>query len=132
MTGGPYAFPSAAIGQRFREEAYALVNVPLPQQAPARITYLMSVGGEVVRVHCLLARAAYHINSSLHNQVYNNDKVLQALVDVAELLGLHARPASLTPGAPFRSFVSLMSRTGVLISRHGPQLTNVLFLPPGM
>lgn len=93
----------------------------------------MSVGGEVVRSMCAQTDTTFVIPHVVNNvQVYNNDKVLQALVDVAELLGLHARPASLTPGAPFRSFVSLMSRTGVLISRHGPQLANALFLPPGV
>lgn len=31
----------------------------------------------------------------------------------------------------FASYVSIMSKTGVLVSRHGPMLANALFLPPG-
>ncbi len=33
--------------------------------------------------------------------------------------------------ASFASYVSIMSKTGVLVSRHGPMLANALFLPPG-
>lgn len=33
--------------------------------------------------------------------------------------------------AGFASYVSAMSKTGVLVARHGPMLANALFLPPG-
>ena len=33
--------------------------------------------------------------------------------------------------ASFASYVATMSKTGVLVSRHGPMLANALFLPPG-
>lgn len=36
-----------------------------------------------------------------------------------------------TAAASFASYVSIMSKTGVLVSRHGPMLANALFLPPG-
>ena len=36
-----------------------------------------------------------------------------------------------TAAASFASYVSIMSKTGMLVSRHGPMLANALFLPPG-
>ena len=44
------------------------------------------------------------------------------------LPGIRGRPVA---GTTFASFVAQMSRTGVLVSRHGPFLANTLFLPPG-
>lgn len=38
---------------------------------------------------------------------------------------------SIRTGAPFQSFLGGMARTGVVVSRHGPQLANSVFLPPG-
>lgn len=38
---------------------------------------------------------------------------------------------SILAEAPFQSYLAAMARTGVLVSRHGPQLANSMFLPPG-
>ena len=53
------------------------------------------------------------------------------LHELGSRLGLRVRPYTVTGGAPFASFVSTMSKTGVLVARHGPLLANAAFLPPG-
>lgn len=54
-----------------------------------------------------------------------------ALHDIGRTLGLAVRPYTATARAPFESYLSVMARTGVLVSRHGPLLANSIFLPPG-
>eukprot|EP00884_Botryococcus_braunii_P000707 jgi/Botrbrau1/10637/Bobra.154_1s0026.1 len=78
--------------------------------APRTITLLSAVGGE---------------------EVVNRDELVGALADVAESMGMHLRPFSITSGASMQSFIHAMARTGVLVSRHGPLLANTMFLPPG-
>ena len=36
-----------------------------------------------------------------------------------------------TAGVAFHSYLAAMSRTGILVSRHGPLMANTMFLPPG-
>ena len=64
-------------------------------------------------------------------QVVNNGEVMAALHEVGAKLGLAVRPYTVTATAPFASFVAAMSKTGLLVARHGPLLANAAFLPPG-
>lgn len=61
----------------------------------------------------------------------NNGAVLRVLREVGQSLGMKVRPYSITSRAAFSSHVAAMSRTGVLVARHGSLLANALFLPPG-
>lgn len=108
-------FYTPAMAAAFRAAAYAAAGAPRPPSwgeggPPRTITYLMSPGGE---------------------QVVNNADVLAALNEVGARLGMAVRPYSVTPGAPFASFVAAMVKTGLLVARHGPLLSNAVFLPPG-
>lgn len=64
-------------------------------------------------------------------QVVNRDELMSALQDIGHTLGMAVRPYTATARAPFESYLSVMARTGVLVSRHGPLLANSIFLPPG-
>ena len=64
-------------------------------------------------------------------QVVNSDELMIAMQDVGQTFGMEVRPYTATPRAPFESYLSVMARTGVLVSRHGPFLANSIFLPPG-
>lgn len=107
---GRGGFSNAEHARAFREAAYKHAGINMPAVAPKTITMLTAVGGEPVA---------------------NVPEVTAALHDVGRALGLRVRPFSVTPGAPFSSFVAAMARTGVLVSRHGPLLANTMFLPPG-
>lgn len=61
----------------------------------------------------------------------NRDELLEALHDVAHTLGLRVRPYTATARAPFESYLAVMARSAVVVSRHGPLLANSIFLPPG-
>lgn len=50
---------------------------------------------------------------------------------VAAPRGWTVRQFSATATAPFAEQVLTMSRTGLLVSRHGPLLANAMFLPDG-
>ena len=67
----------------------------------------------------------------MHSQVVNSDELMDAMRDVGQTFGMDIRPYTATPRAPFESYLSVMARTGVLVSRHGPFLANSIFLPPG-
>ena len=67
-----------------------------------------------------------------HLQVVNSDELMVAMRDVGQTFGMEVRPYTATPRAPFESYLSVMARTAILVSRHGPFLANSLFLPPGM
>ncbi|DBB16714.1 TPA: hypothetical protein ACH3X3_014959 [Trebouxia sp. C0006] len=112
---GRGGFASVEHGQQFREAAYkeAHLSQPAPWQlggAPRTITLLSAVTGEMV---------------------VNRDELLNSLEDIATAFDMRLRPYSATSAASFASYVSIMSKTGVLVSRHGPMLANALFLPPG-
>ncbi|DBA71209.1 TPA: hypothetical protein ACH3X2_011604 [Trebouxia sp. C0005] len=112
---GRGGFASVEHGQQFREAAYkeAHLSRPAPWQlggAPRTITLLSAVTGEMV---------------------VNRDELLNSLEDIATAFDMRVRPYSATSAASFASYVSIMSKTGVLVSRHGPMLANALFLPPG-
>lgn len=64
-------------------------------------------------------------------QVVNREELMGALQDIGHTLGLAVRPYTATARAPFESYLSVMARTGILVSRHGPLLANSIFLPPG-
>ena len=64
-------------------------------------------------------------------QVVNREELMGALQDIGHTLGLAVRPYTATARAPFESYLSVMARTGILVSRHGPMLANSIFLPPG-
>lgn len=64
-------------------------------------------------------------------QVVNREELMGALQDIGHTLGLAVRPYTVTARAPFESYLSVMARTGILVSRHGPLLANSIFLPPG-
>lgn len=112
---GHGGFASVEHGQQFREAAYREAGLKMPQPwklggAPRTITLLSAVTGEMV---------------------VNRDELLGSLDDIATAFDMRVRPYSATAGASFASFVSVMSKTGVLVSRHGPMLANAVFLPPG-
>ena len=67
----------------------------------------------------------------MHLQVVNSDELMGAMRDIGQTFGMAVRPYTATPRAPFESYLSVMARTGVLVSRHGPFLANSIFLPPG-
>ena len=67
----------------------------------------------------------------MHVQVVNSDELMGAMRDIGQTFGMEVRPYTATPRAPFESYLSVMARTGVLVSRHGPFLANSIFLPPG-
>ncbi|KAK9799429.1 hypothetical protein WJX73_010108 [Symbiochloris irregularis] len=105
-------FATPEIGTAFRRAAYAHAGITFrdAEAAPKTIIMLTAVGGEPIA---------------------NAPEVVAALQDAGRALGMRVRPYSVTAGAPFASFVGVMARTGILISRHGPLLANVMFLPPG-
>lgn len=112
---GRGGFAAVEHGQQFREDAYqeAHLSQPAPWKlggAPRTITLLSAVTGETV---------------------VNRDELLNSLEDIATAFDMRVRPYSATSAASFASYVSIMSKTGVLVSRHGPMLANALFLPPG-
>ncbi|KAL3143022.1 hypothetical protein ABBQ38_003301 [Trebouxia sp. C0009 RCD-2024] len=112
---GRGGFASVEHGQQFREAAYKEAGLTRPSPwalggAPRTITLLSAVLGEMVM---------------------NRDELLNSLEDIAEAFDMRVRPYSATSAAGFASYVSAMSKTGVLVARHGPMLANALFLPPG-
>ena len=64
-------------------------------------------------------------------QIVNWDELMAAMHDIGRTFGLTVRPYTATARAPFESYLSVMARTGILVSRHGPFLANSIFLPPG-
>ena len=68
----------------------------------------------------------------MHAQIVNRDELMRAMHDIGRTFGLSIRPYTATARAPFESYVSVMARTGILVSRHGPFLANSIFLPPGL
>ena len=64
-------------------------------------------------------------------QIVNRDDLMGAMHDIGRTFGLAVRPYTATARAPFESYLSVMARTGILVSRHGPFLANAIFLPPG-
>ena len=64
-------------------------------------------------------------------QIVNRDELMGAMHDIGRTFGLTVRQYTATARAPFESYLSVMARTGILVSRHGPFLANSLFLPPG-
>ena len=65
------------------------------------------------------------------SQIVNWDELMGAMHDIGRTFGLAVRPYTASARAPFESYLSVMARTGILVSRHGPFLTNSIFLPPG-
>lgn len=57
--------------------------------------------------------------------------VTAMLWQVAEQFGWRVRRFSATTSAPFAAQVAAAAATGLLVSRHGPLLASVPFLPPG-
>ena len=55
---------------------------------------------------------------------------MSAMHEIGRTFGLSVRQYTATPLAPFESSLSVMARTGILVSRHGPFLANAMFLPP--
>ncbi|BDA48143.1 hypothetical protein COCOBI_11-4020 [Coccomyxa sp. Obi] len=109
---GRNGFAEAEFGREFREAAFRLHGLQPPTEGilPRTITLLSAVQGE---------------------EVVNMNELLSALQDIGHTLGLAVRPYTATARAPFESYLSVMARTGVLVSRHGPLLANSIFLPPG-
>ena len=64
-------------------------------------------------------------------QIVNRDELMDAMHDIGRTFGLTVRPYTATARAPFESYLSVMAKTGILVSRHGPFLANSIFLPPG-
>lgn len=64
-------------------------------------------------------------------QIVNRDDLMSAMHDIGRTFGLTVRQYTATAHAPFESYLSIMARTGILVSRHGPFLSNSIFLPPG-
>lgn len=108
--GARTGFWTPEIATRFREEAYRKHKIRLPSAAPRTITLL---------------------NNAQNEQVVNEEALQASLAEAGRAFGYRLRPLSMTARAPFTSFLGAMARTGVVVSRHGPQLANSVFLPPG-
>jgi len=65
------------------------------------------------------------------DSILNNGDVLKTLHSVAAQSGFIVRPYSPSSLVPLHSFVSVMSRSGILVTRHGHLLANAVFLPRG-
>ncbi|CAK0784873.1 hypothetical protein CVIRNUC_008078 [Coccomyxa viridis] len=109
---GRSGFASPDLGQRLRRLAFTSHGMQPPEQAqlPRTITVFRAAEGE---------------------EVVNSDELMGAMRDIGQTFGMAVRPYTATPRAPFESYLSVMARTGVLVSRHGPFLANSIFLPPG-
>lgn len=108
--GAKTGFWTSAVAARFREEAYRRHGIRFPSAAPNTITLL---------------------NNAQNEQIANEKALQQSLRETGRAFGYRLRPLSMTARAPFPSFLGSMARTGILLSRHGPQLANSIFLPPG-
>ena len=71
------------------------------------------------------------MNAVSPSKIVNRDELMDAMHDIGRTFGLTVRPYTATARAPFESYLSVMARTGILVSRHGPFLANSIFLPPG-
>lgn len=106
-------FTSPHVAAAFRKKALSFANLPAPSSSttpPRTITYLMSADSD---------------------SILNNGDVLKTLHSVAAQSGFIVRPYSPSSLVPLHSFVSVMSRSGILVTRHGHLLANAVFLPRG-
>jgi hypothetical protein len=126
-----FSFSSPEIAKSFRLAVHTATGIPPPApdaHVPLTITYLMPTdsSGVTNNKHVLdtlqqaAAAAAPGAATAPAGGSSNNDKIRIAV-----------RPYSPTPSVPLASLVAVMSRTGLLIGRHGPLLANAVFLPPG-
>jgi hypothetical protein len=113
LDSGPHALP-LHVTEQFRRAAHLKTGVPMVSSPKAVLPLVVTL---------LIAAEA-------HGGLANNGEILAALRDAA---GRHAkvRPYSPTKSVPLESFLGVMSRTSVLVGRHGELLANAMFLPPG-
>jgi len=91
--------------QNFRLHAYGLANVRVTE-APHTITFLHRAGNRYIT---------------------NKDAVLQMLKD----FDWDVKLVQTEIGQPFEEQIAEMSRTGVLVTTHGANMVNAMFMPKG-